>query len=446
MIPQAKNNVPKSADSETESCTVFLPDLGDDVAEGKILTLAFSPGDKVTVGETLAEVETDKVVLEIPADCAGTLLHWQVGVDDMVSPGMALVQLQPEVKVEGVLNSLEQTNQPEDMSPVALKTPAPVEPLLRDSATELKEYGVTSHRASHIAAGPSARRLAREIGVDLQQVTGSGPRNRISKADVKAYAKQQNGLHRSTFSQAESAAKPLPDLAAFGPVHRQSTTTIEQATATHMSHAWSQVPHAWLQEKVDITKLEESRQKYKDQVKSKGGALTLTAILVKALALALQEFPIFNAALDKTSNELVYRDYCHIGIAVDTPAGLLVPKVEDVDKKSLTEIACDLSRVSKRARERNLTPKDLSGAGITISNLGGIGLSGITPIVNWPQVAILGVVASQMEPRWMDGQFRPRLIMPMTLGFDHRVINGADGAHFLRYLKEILEDPFLFLL
>lgn len=218
---------------------------------------------------------------------------------------------------------------------------------------------------------------------------------------------------------------------------------IAQATSKNMTTAWSKIPHAWLQEKADITALEAKRQLYKGQVKEAGGSLTITAILVKVMAKALEKFPLFNTSLDERTQEVIYKSYIHIGVAVDTEKGLVVPKIENAHQKSITEIALGLSEISQKARNKKLTAQDLEGATFTISNLGGIGTTSIFPIVNFPQVAILGIAASKKEALWIEDEFQPRLLMPMTIGFDHRVINGADAARFLQYVKQLLEDWFL---
>jgi len=431
---------------------IVLPELGEGINEGTITNIVVGVGDQVEEGQTLLEVETDKVVLEVPAKNSGTVGELFISEGQSVSPGVRLLSLQ-----EGVLADADKNKviiETERRAELELDKPRPEE-LISETNAGAMEFEVEERRTdsprSTIAAAPSARRLAREIGVDILQVEGSGLKGRITKSDVKTFAKQQR-LHDSSESDVRTSVvdtvsmRTLPKLETFGPTKRETLSRVEQTTAHNMNHAWAQVPHAWLQEKIDITELEASRQKHKAQVKSGGGALTLTAIVVKAVARALQRYPRFNAALDSARNELVYRDYYHVGVAVDTPAGLVVPKVENANDKSLSDIALNLSELSTRARDRKLSAKDLSGAGFTISNLGGIGVSGIFPIVNWPQVAILGLATSQIEPRFIEGEFSPRLVMPLTLGFDHRVINGADGAHFLQYIKSLLEDPFRLLL
>lgn len=426
--------------------TILVPDLGDDVKEGTVVNIAVAVGEMVSEGQTLLEVETDKVVLEIPATKAGCVTELYLVVDNKVSQGDKIISL--------ALGSLE-ADSPSEPNKAVTKQ-APSESVTADPITQTKlppEVAIAPTHEQQIVigaifpAGPGTRRLAREIGVAISDVTGSGPRGRISIADVKAYAKQRAKGQQVVTAHANTAQKSLPDLSAYGNVHRQAMTGIERITSENMSHAWTQIPHAWLQEKIDITELEAARQRHKGTVKAQtGGSLTITAIIVKALSQTLRQFPRFNAAFDAHSNEVVYLDYCHIGVAVDTPAGLVVPKVENADQKGLMAISSDLVELADKARKRKLTAKDLSGAGITVSNLGGLGLSGIFPIVNWPQVAILGIAASQIEACFINGEFKPRLMMPVTLAFDHRMINGADGARFIAYLKQLLEDSFALLL
>jgi len=426
--------------------TILVPDLGDDVKEGTVVNIAVALGEMISEGQTLLEVETDKVVLEIPATKAGCVTDLYLAIDNKVSQGDKIISL--------ALDSLD-ADSPSEPNKAVIEQ-APSESVLAVANTQTKlppKVAIASTHEQQIAtgaiipAGPGTRRLAREIGVAISEVTGSGPRGRISIADVKSYAKQRAKGQQVATAHANTAQKSLPDLSVYGNVHRQAMTGIERITSENMSHAWTQIPHAWLQEKIDITELEAARQRHKGTVKAQtGGSLTITAILVKALAQTLRQFPRFNAAFDPQSNEVVYLDYCHIGVAVDTPAGLVVPKVENADQKGLMAISSDLVKLADKARTRKLTAKDLSGAGITVSNLGGLGLSSIFPIVNWPQVAILGVASSQVEACFINGEFKPRLMMPITLAFDHRMINGADGARFIAYLKQLLEDSFTLLL
>jgi pyruvate dehydrogenase E2 component (dihydrolipoamide acetyltransferase) len=293
-----------------------------------------------------------------------------------------------------------------------------------------------------IPAAPTVRRFAREIGVDLTRVKGSGPGGRIGKDDVKAFASRAlseaggaPGLH---LSSAE-----LPDLARFGPVRREPMSKIRRLTAENLSRAWLTAPQVTNHEKADITDLEAFRKAAKDRVASDGGKLTMTAILVKIVASSLKMHPTLNAAIDMAANEIVFRDSFNIGIAVDTDRGLLVPVVKDADRKNLTQLAIEIDDLAVRARNKKLAPDEMQGGTFSISNLGGIGGTGFSPIVNWPEVAILGVSRGRIEPEWHEDSFRPRLMLPLSLSYDHRLVDGADAARFLARVKSSLEQPML---
>ena len=291
------------------------------------------------------------------------------------------------------------------------------------------------------------RRLAREIGVDINTVMGSGPAGRISQEDVKEHARR---ILSSVGSSAAAAlagpaksGRPLPDFAKWGEVAREPWTNVRRVTAEHLSHAWSTIPHVTQFDKADVTALEELRKKFKEQVAKAGGNLTVTAMLVRVLATAIQKFPQFNASLDPERGEIVYKKYVNIGVAVDTDRGLFVPVIRDANKKNITEIAVALQELAQKARDKKLTVDDMSGGGISISNLGGIGGTAFTPIVNWPEVAILGVSRGVIEPVWQKDQFVPRQLLPLSLSYDHRVIDGADAMRFLRWVVDAIEQPFL---
>ncbi len=421
--------------------TLQLPSLGEGVTKAVIAGLLVSVGDRVAVGQPLIEVETDKVTVEVPADAAGIVETLSVAVGDEIQAGDVFATLTEDSESVATQTPLPPTEAPakapvETTSPPAPQTPPPMPETSPDIPPFPRPAG------ENVPAGPVSRRMARELGIDIGDVHGSGFRGRISVQDVKAHARRLL-TERPTANDSAPAHSPLPDIAAFGPVQRQPLSRIGQVTAVNMQRNWSEIPHAWLQEEADITELEAARQRHKGRVAEAGGSLTLTAILVKALASALAEFPIFNAALDTEKNEVVLREYIHIGVAMDTERGLLVPVLRDVEGKSLLQIAQELAELTGKARQNRLGMDDLQGAGFTLSNLGGLGLTGITPIVNWPQVAILGVAGGRELPRYVNGKVRPRLMLPLTLGFDHRLINGADGARFLGYLREMLADPFL---
>jgi pyruvate dehydrogenase E2 component (dihydrolipoamide acetyltransferase) len=295
-------------------------------------------------------------------------------------------------------------------------------------------------------ASPSVRRLAREIGVDINDVQGTGPVGRISQEDVKEHARRILSSIGSAGSGAVAgarAARALPDFQKWGEVERQPWSNIRRVTAEHLSYAWSTIPHVTQFDKADITALEELRKKFKEPVAKAGGNLTVTAMLVRILATAVRKFPQFNASIDGERGELVYKKFVNVGVAVDTDRGLLVPVIRNADRKNIQEIAIEINQLAAKARDKKLTIEEMSGGGISISNLGGIGGTAFTPIVNWPEVAILGVSRGAMEPVWKDGQFEPRLMLPLSLSYDHRVIDGADGMRFMKWVVEAIEQPFL---
>ena len=285
------------------------------------------------------------------------------------------------------------------------------------------------------AAAPSVRRLARELGVEIRRLTGSGPGGRISEEDVQAFV-------RAALSGGGAAAPvPLPDFTKWGEVERKPMSNIRRKTAEHLSHAWTAIPHVTQHDKADITALEELRKRYAPQAEQAGGKLTMTAIALKIVAAALRKFPQFNASADMARGEIVYRKSIHVGVAADTPRGLLVPVIRDVDRKGIFELSAELAKASEKARGGKLSLDDMQGGGFTITNLGGIGGTSFTPIVNWPEVAILGISRGAQEPVYNGHEFQPRLMLPLSLSYDHRVIDGADAARFLRWVAEAFEQP-----
>jgi pyruvate dehydrogenase E2 component (dihydrolipoamide acetyltransferase) len=289
------------------------------------------------------------------------------------------------------------------------------------------------------------RRLAREIGVNINDVEGTGPNRRITQEDVKEHARRILSSVGSA-GVAGTMARPgrqLPDFAKWGDVERQPISNIRRVTAEHLSYAWNTIPHVTQFDKADVTELEALRKRHKEQVAKAGGNLTVTAMLVRILATAVRKFPQFNASIDTDRGEIVVKKYVNVGVAVDTERGLLVPVIRNADEKNITQIAVELNQLAERARDKKLTVEDMSGGSITISNLGGIGGTYFTPIVNWPEVAILGVSRGAIEPVWKDGTFEPVQRLPLSLSYDHRVIDGADAMRFLRWVAEAIEQPFL---
>lgn len=416
---------------------VKLPELGDNVTQATVVGVLVKEGDRVEPGQPLLELETDKAVVEVPAEAGGVVQKVLVKVGDEVRPGQPILVLAGEAEAKA-------EEKPEPPAPKAEEKPEPAPKAQEEPPPAPKEAPPAPQEAPSerrlIPAAPSIRRLARELGVDLTRLRGTGLAGRITEEDVRRAA----GLGEAVPAALPAAPAPrLPDFTKWGPVRREPMSGVRKATARAMAQAWSQVPMVTHFDEADITELEALRKQYAKKAEEKGFRLTLTAFLLKALALTLKAFPKFNASLDVEAQEIVYKDYIHIGVAVDTPHGLLVPVIRDVDRKGVLRLAEELQEISQRARERKLSPEEMQGATFSLSNLGGIGGTGFTPIVNWPEVAILGVSRSQMKPLWDPEKeaFVPRLVMPFSLTYDHRLIDGADAARFCRHLAGILEDP-----
>lgn len=429
---------------------ILMPSLGENVIEGVVIDVLVKPGDTIENGQTLVEVETDKVTFEVPAEVSGKLIEIFIQKGDIIHPGDLLIRLNTEIpEVEETIDN----NSPEEVNYAPLPKDVAHQQLINTNLHEQPiEYPDESNgvllakKTKKILSTPLARKLARELDIEISEI-GIAINKRISFNDVKIFAKNRiQQLNSNKLQNQSNFTPPLPDFEKFGNVRRQDMAAIMVATSRNMVVSASNIPHAWLQEKVDITDLEANRKKHKSKVEMAGGSLTVTALVVKAVTKALQAFPLLNSSLDVEKNEIIIKEHFHIGVAVDTDRGLLVPVIRDVEKRSLTDIAIELTRISKEAKERKTKLEDMEGATFTVSNLGGIGTTSMNPIVNWPQVAILGLSASQIEPIWMENEFIARLRIPLTLGFDHRVINGADAARFLQYLKNVLEDSFLLLL
>ncbi|MGH8325048.1 MAG: 2-oxo acid dehydrogenase subunit E2 [Steroidobacteraceae bacterium] len=291
-----------------------------------------------------------------------------------------------------------------------------------------------------VAAAPSVRRFARELGVEIGVVPGTGPGGRISVDDVKAYVK---GITTGARPATGASAVALPDFSKWGAVERQPMRAVRRKTAEHLAHAWFTIPAVTQHDKADITQLEDLRKQYAKRAEAAGGKLTVTAIALKVVSAALKVFPQFGASLDMARQEIIYKKYCHIGVAVDTDRGLLVPVIRDVDRKNIIELSVELNQAAERARAKKLTQDEMEGGVFTITNLGGIGGTYFSPIVNAPEGAILGISRGALEPVYRNGQFEPRLMLPVSLSYDHRLIDGADAARFVRWVAEALEQPFL---
>lgn len=430
--------VPPPASAGTPALVeVTLPDLGDGIKSAEILKVLVKPGDPVQADQGILEVGSDKATIEVPSPVSGTVAEVLVRDGDKAEIGRVVLKI--------VAGSPATASAPVAPEPAAPKTASPevrsqAQP--QEPATEPQPVS----RQTAAPAAPSVRRLAREIGVNVNEISGTGPGGRITQEDVKAWSKK---LHQTRGSSAGPvsgqaagiAQKPLPDFSKFGPVERRSMSTIRYKTAEHLSYAWQTIPHVTQFDKADVTVLESLRKQFSPSVEKAGAKLTMTAILVKVLAAALRKYPQFNASVDMVSKEIILKSYVNIGIAVDTDAGLIVPVIRDADKKNISAIALALTDIAGRARSRKITPEDLQGGCMSITNLGGIGGTSFTPIVNSPEVAILGVSRGSMEPVWNGAAFEPKLMLPLSLSYDHRIIDGADAARFLRWVCEALEQP-----
>ena len=440
-----------------------LPELGENISEGDLVRLMISPGAKVSEGQPVMELETEKAVVEVPSSISGVVKEIRVKQGDKIKVGQVIFTLegaaapQPDrpkhVPVEhvsgqhGARLAFQAAIQAEGKTEEQALPPDPPQAFSPDFSmpAQLCKVAGTEHREP-VPAAPHVRRLAREIGIDIHDVKGTGPGGRISEDDVKAHSKS---LLASVAAAAQAprgvqfAQPELPDFTKWGKVERVSIRGVRRKTAEHLWQAWTTIPHVTQNDKADITELEQLRARFAPKAAEAGGKMTVTAIALKVCSSALKIFPQFNASIDLAKDEIVYKQYINIGVAVDTDRGLLVPVLRDVDKKNIVELATELTQLSKKAREKKLTLAEMEGGTFTITNLGGIGGTGFSPIVNYPEVAILGLSRSSTEPVWVNGKFEPRQVLPVSLSYDHRLIDGADAARFLRWIAEAFEQPFL---
>ncbi len=434
-----------------------LPDLGEGIHEGEVIAVLVSEGDQVTEGQPILEVETDKASVQIPCPFSGVVQEINVRPNDVVRVGTVMMTF-------GEKDAL-------SVEPPAVPIAAPV----TNGHTHEGQVAFEGDRAIRpeepVPASPATRRLAREMGVDLHMIPGSGPAGLVTAADVRAFAvraESPNGVGTSAgtardvpaeastpfgeqaSSSEQSAAggiavPPLPDFGKWGPVERTPLRSVRRSTAHHMALSWSQIPHVNHQDVADITLLEEYRRKHVAQIEAMGGKLTMTVFVMKAAVVALKAYPRFNSSLDTATQEIILKRYHHLGIAADSERGLVVPVIKDVDRKSIVELAVELKGMAERAREGQTALEEMQGGTFTITNIGALGGTGFAPIINYPQVAILGMGRARLRPVVLGDlesyEIVPRLMLPLVLAFDHRVLDGADAARFLGMIKESLEDP-----
>jgi len=448
-----------------------IPDLGENVTGGDVVRLLVKPGDSLENDQPVLELETDKATIEVPSTVSGVVKVLKIKVGDKVKVGQVVLTVDEGSQAGGAEAPPRQEKQQEPGKESASPKSSPAaksheelagaEPPPGEEISESKQEApskvveitrgaqrpaavpaaaaqASPAGASNVPAAPSTRRYARELGVDITSVEGNGPGGRVSVDDVHSTARAiiMGGGGRG-------AATPLPDFSQWGEIERVPLRSIRKKTAERLAEAWATIPHVTQFDKADITELEKLRQKYSKKAEAAGGKLTITAIALKVIAAALRTFPQFNASIDVAGESIVMKKYVHIGVAVDTDRGLLVPVIRDVDKKSIVELSVELAAMAEKTKAGKLQPPEMQGGSFTISNLGGIGGTYFTPIVNPPEVAILGISRSSTEPVWTDDSFEPRLMMPLSLSYDHRVIDGATGVRFLRWVAEAFEQPFL---
>jgi pyruvate dehydrogenase E2 component (dihydrolipoamide acetyltransferase) len=437
-----------------------MPELGENVHQGDLVRLMVSPGVKISEGQPVMELETDKAVVEVPSSVTGVVKQVLVKQGEKVKVGQVIftleggatpehqkhVPLEHPSEQDGARLSFQAAMKAEGKTEEQVLPPDPPQTRIADFGMprQLEKVAGSEHREP-VPAAPHVRRLARELGVDIHNVKGSGPGGRISEDDVKGHAKSLLLAAAAAAQAPRSGFAPpaLPDFSKWGKVERVSMRGVRRKTAEHLWQAWNTIPHVTQQDKADITELEHLRAKFGPKVEEAGGKMTVTAIALKVCASALKVFPQFNASIDIEKEEIAYKQYINIGVAVDTDRGLLVPVIRDADKKNIVELAAELTQLSRKAKDKKLTAGEMEGGTFTITNLGGIGGTGFSPIVNYPEVAILGLSRSSMEPVWIDGKFEPRRVIPLSLSYDHRLIDGADAARFLRWIAEAFEQPFL---
>ena len=421
---------PASEPAEAGPVEFLVPDMGSDDAE--IIEIPVAVGESVEEGDTLAVVETDKASVEVPAEASGEILELHISVGSKISQGDKLVTINAvQAKPAGPASTpAPPTPAKEIKAPEPDKAPSPA-----SKAPEPAPVG-----SADVHAGPAVRKLARELGVDLRKVNGSGSRGRVIKDDVHAYVKQALKSGGAVTGGAGIPAIPAVDWSQFGEIDIQPMSKINKVTADNMSRNWLNVPHVTQFDNADVTDLEEYRGYLKAEAAARGIKMTPVAFLLRAAAIALGENPKFNTAMHENGEDLVERKFCHISIAVDTPKGLMVPVIRDVDKKDIWELAKEVASYAAKAKDGKLSPKEMQGASFTISSLGAIGGTGFTPIVPAPQVGILGVSKTSIQPVWDGSTFVPRKLMPLALSYDHRVVNGGDAGRFMTCLVEVLGD------
>jgi len=445
---------------------ITLPELGEGIEEATIINIFVSPGDAIKKEQSVIEIETDKAALELPSPVDGTISEILVSNGDVIKIGDLIAKVgdggAPAKKEEKPKETKKEEPAKEEKAkekePVKEEKPkeeveAKEEPAAKPERPKKPEKTESENVVSIVKednkvsapASPSTRKLARELGIDINSIPGTDAGGRISSDDVIKYAKNLIANCETTAETHRGTYQPnlpaLPDFSKWGEIERKKMGTVRRLTAENLTMAWT-IPHVTNHDRADITELDQLRKMNKQKAKDAGGNLTITPILIKIVSSALKVFPEFNASIDMETTEIIYKKFVNIGFAVDTERGLFVPNIQNADKKNIIDIAVELSDISERTRTKKITPDELKGSTFTVSNLGGIGGTYFSPIIYYPDVAILGVSKSSFEPVYVDGKFEPRLMMPLSLSYDHRIIDGAAAARFLTWLVKALEEPF----
>ncbi len=441
---------------------VKLPEIAENVEKATVVSIMVRQGDEVQEEQPLMEMESDKAAFEVPSTAAGIIQEIKVSEGDEIEIGSIIATIDTDGAGAGEKESAESDEQekkqkdaPEEKSQEAEKTAEkteqtqatpqpqqqPAQEVSKTSSNQEQQDAAKIPRPGiQVPASPTVRRFARELGVDVSQVKGTGPANRITQEDIKAFVKK-NMERGASGAGINAPVVEMPDFSKWGDVEREKMSKVRKMTAEAMSLSWQTIPHVNHFDKADVTSLEDFRQKYAKKVEKAGGKLTVTAILLRVIAEALKAFPKMNASIDMKQEEIIYKKYINIGIAVDTDRGLLVPVIRNVEQKTITELSLELTEIAQKARDKKISPEDMQGGNFIISNLGGIGGTNFTPVIYPTNVGIMGISRTQTEPVYENGEWMPKLMLPLSLSYDHRIIDGAEGARFTRWVCDALENP-----
>ncbi len=433
-----KTEKPAMHPGQSQLVDVVIPDIGG-ATDVDVIDILAKPGMQVEKDQALITLEGDKATMDIPSPYSGTVKTVSVALGDKVSQGTLILTMETHGQVESAATIEKSTPSAKSVPVTETTVPTAAVAQTQSGPSASPIISEVTERPEVIAAGPAVRRMARELGVNLSLVNGSGRKSRITKEDVQAYVKERLN-EKQTSGTFSLPGNPVVDFSRFGEIETKPLNKIKKLTGANVHRSWITIPHVTQFDEADITDLEAFRKSESDHAKNSGYKLTILAFVCRVVSKALQVYPQFNSSLDASGENLIYKKYCNIGIAVETPNGLVVPVIKNVEQLSVGEIAQEMARLSSKARDKGLMPTDMSGGCFTISSLGGIGGTAFTPIVNSPEVAILGLSRSSIKPIYENGEFKPRLMLPLSLSYDHRVIDGAEAARFTRFISDALSD------